>query len=340
MKIAFIFPRITGPYGGERLMFTLAKELTYLGAEITIYSSFNDKDILDIDHSKVKLIKVGGAGLGGHQLKTLLDFIKMPIFASRVSKNHDYVVGMGWQTSFCLFILTKLRRFNKRSVIYYCLEPPRFLYDLKEESSSSKIKSVVLLPLFSLIKFLDAISIKALPRNYAISQWSSDQMKAIYGKRAPIIYPGVEIERFKNKSKPKAREHLSLSKNGQIFITVSKLHARKKIQDSIDLYLKNESTNSKYFIIGNGPDKANIEEYIKQTQSKSITLLGTLSDEEVAKYMIAADYFIFTAVNEPFGIAPLEAEVAGCKILPKQVDQPILDWPSIAKIFLNSLTSG
>jgi glycosyltransferase involved in cell wall biosynthesis len=45
----------------------------------------------------------------------------------------------------------------------------------------------------------------------------------------------------------------------------------------------------------------------------------------------AADYFIFTAFKEPFGIAPLEAKAAGCKVIPQELPYPLLNWKEHAQ---------
>lgn len=337
MKIAFIFPRFSGPYGGERLLLSLARELLNQDHEVTIYTSARTENVDEIKPVGVTFVNTDRLNFGGHQVKNLLDFFKMPFAAYKIRKDYDYIVGMGWQTAFCLYNLRLLRHFDKQKLAYYCLEPPRFLYDLRHEQAQKGIKRLVLSPLFSLIRFLDIKSVKRIPHAMAISEWTADQLQQIYGKTAPIIYPGVEIERFKGKSKAAARKRLSLQPKSMIYLSVSKLHPRKRIDQSIDVYLKRKDSSSQYFIIGDGPDRSNIEAYIERSGSKSIHLLGQLSDNEVTDYMVAADYFIFTAINEPFGIAPLEAQVAGCAILPHPFERKILDWHGISKQFIDTL---
>lgn len=336
MKIAFIYPRFTGPYGGERLLFKLAGELIDAGCQVTVYASGRRTEVIDEIKPAGMELRVTDRMNFGHQLNNLLDFFKMPFVAHRISRDYDYVIGMGWQTALCLAVMLRHRRFDSRRIVYYCLEPPRFLYDLKDENSGMAHR--LMAPLFALIRFLDGRAVKAVPRCMAISDWTAAQMKSIYGKNTPIIYPGVEMDRFKRLSKARARKKLGLDAKAGIYLSVSKLHPRKKLSESIDIYLKRRARGSRYFIIGGGPDHANIERYIQKSGSGAgISLLGKLSDDQVTDYMKAADYFIFTAINEPFGIAPLEAKVAGCKILPRDFKRPILPWKEVGLQFLEAL---
>jgi len=65
--------------------------------------------------------------------------------------------------------------------------------------------------------------------------------------------------------------------------------------------------------------------------------IGVISGEAVVLYNAAADYFLFTAKNEPFGIAPQEARVAGVKVLPKGRPYPILTWQESTKNLLSKI---
>jgi hypothetical protein len=342
MKIAIIFPRFTGPYGGERLVLKLSEALSSLGNEVVIYTRYFDPEInsikaKDVDIKEIKKLNK----VGSHQTKTILDMFLMPYVALKTQTHFDVVIGTGWQSAYALLWLIILRKYKRRNTIYYCLEPPRFLYDLKTETlnNASFARRVITFPIFRFVKYLDQVSVRQIGKLISISDWTSNQCKKIYHRDSEVIQPGVEVERFQSISRAKARKILKLHIKTSIYLTVSKIHPRKMLERSIDLYLRNRKSNSIYYLIGDGPHRTAIEKYVNKNCSDkdNVHLLGGLPDEEVTLYMQSANYFIFTAKNEPFGIAPLEAQVAGCEIIPKKPKYNPQSWKKVANDFLLSL---
>jgi glycosyltransferase involved in cell wall biosynthesis len=339
MKIAFIYPTFTGPFGGERHVLRLSEQLAYEGHEVTIYTFKAPVDLLP-EHPNVKVVEFFGQKRGGHQFKTITALMVMPLIAARLPRSYDVVVGMSWQSAFALRTLSMIGKYPKSSLAYYCLEPPRFLYDLNDEafSSVSLLEKLALVPLFRLIRSLDAFSVNGVNIVLANGDWTAREVKKVYGKNATIVYPGIEISRFEHLSHNEARKELNILADQVIYLSVSKLHKRKRVDESISLYRRQRSRRSQYFIIGEGPEKNNL---LNLTQNdKDIHFLGKLSDNEVVAYMKAANYFLFNAKNEPFGIAPLEAVLAGCEVLPSMPTYQPLDWSTTSKSFLNAIGLG
>jgi len=83
-----------------------------------------------------------------------------------------------------------------------------------------------------------------------------------------------------------------------------------------------------------------VEKLKKTCENKAVEnifFLGELDDKTVALYMRAADYFIFTAQNEPFGLVIQEAKAAGCTILPHDIQLPLCTWEEACEQFLKLL---
>jgi glycosyltransferase involved in cell wall biosynthesis len=332
-NIAFIYPRFTGPFGGERHILKLAEELVLIGHSVTIYTCMFDANTITDSSRKITIKQVTNIAVGSHNLRTLMAFVAMPALALKVSRDHDIVIGMGWQSSFGLKTLLTYRKYRPTSLVYYCLEPPRFLYDLYDETlgDMKKLRRAIFIPIFAIIRLIDKRSVHSIKRIMANSEWSATQLKKIYSKDAKIVYPGIEIDRFRNLTKKDARKNLGIAMSKKIYITVSKLHKRKLLNTSIAEYLRHERKNTIYFIIGDGPDKQRLEKIVRKNSTSKIVLLGKLSDELVTNYMCAADYFIFTAKNEPYGLAPLEAQLAGCEVIPDRPKYSPRDWFNTAK---------
>ncbi len=87
---------------------------------------------------------------------------------------------------------------------------------------------------------------------------------------------------------------LSEEKNPDVFVEV----AEKLLKSAPD-------TRLKFFVIGDGPMRAEIEQMIKRVNSPSILYLGYQS--EVARYFSAADIFVLPSSIEGFPLSILEA---------------------------------
>lgn len=101
-----------------------------------------------------------------------------------------------------------------------------------------------------------------------------------------------------------------------IFITVSRLTKRKKITVSIDIlkHLKLEGINPEFWIVGNGPERQNIEKYAKAKDVK-VKFFGFCSQRKVAELMGKAHFFIIMSEYDASPKALNEAAAVGLPLL-------------------------
>jgi glycosyltransferase involved in cell wall biosynthesis len=79
----------------------------------------------------------------------------------------------------------------------------------------------------------------------------------------------------------------------------------------MDLIIKSfANMEQELVVIGDGPDRVNLE----RIAGPNVKLLGYQPDEVVADYLQRAKAFILAA-DEDFGIAPVEAQAAGCPVI-------------------------
>ena len=167
----------------------------------------------------------------------------------------------------------------------------------------------------------------------ANSAYTAEALKKNYGADSIAIEPGIDIEKFSGLSKTASRKRLGIPQKSEVFISISKLHRRKNLKAAIDIFgARGKNPGSMMFIAGLGPDKKTLEEYAgEKGLSGKITFLGELSGNMTPIYLSASDYFVFTAKEEPFGLAPLEAEAAGCMVLPESTGRTITSWHTHSK---------
>lgn len=342
MKIAIIFPRLSGPYGGEKILIKVTDELVRLGHAVTLYVyEYNALCASHLD-PRITVVHSRAFKFGRHNLDTFFAYLAMPWLASKILCDYELILGMTWQAAFALWWLRKVRRcFRQTPLVYHCFEPPRFIYDLQTVTGNSLPARLTAF----FIKRIDRASVRAADVIISISDYIQKQVKKVYNRNSVKIYPGVEIERFQKYTRREAREILNIPLDREVFLSISKLHKRKRLDQALEIFQKRrKGQNSAFYIAGQGPEENNLKRLVKQMHlEKAVKFIGVVLGEKTVQYMAACDYFVFTALNEPFGIAPLEAKVAGAKVIPRERPYPILSWQESAgkmhRVFLKIVAS-
>lgn len=339
MRIAIIFPRLTGPYGGEKIFIKVSNELVALGHEVTIYVYEYQQVCAQYLDPKIRLVRSRSLRFGNHNLDTLIAYFAMPWLGLKIQGDYDLILGMTWQAALALWVIKKWRRrYRQVPCIYHCFEPPRFIYDLFTVTGNSFWARLVAF----FIKPIDRFAVQSTDQIIAISDEIKKQVRRIYDREALIIYPGVEIERFQKYTRREARQALGIPQHQEVFLSISKLHKRKRLDQALKIFQKRrKSALSVFYIAGAGPEQERLKSSVaKMGLNKAVRFVGVVLGDQTVQYMAACDYFIFTAINEPFGIAPLEAQVAGAQVIPRKRPYPILSWrTSVQKMekFFNDL---
>ena len=116
---------------------------------------------------------------------------------------------------------------------------------------------------------------------------------------------------------------------GPAIVTVCGMSYRKGIQELISAFtvIGQEFPQAHLYLVGDGPQRAEFEEYARQSGiSNRIHFEGFQSEPRA--YMLAADVFVLASRRESFGLVLIEARQAGCAILATNADgiAEALDW--------------
>jgi glycosyltransferase involved in cell wall biosynthesis len=130
----------------------------------------------------------------------------------------------------------------------------------------------------------------------ANSSYVARRIEKLYRRPAHVIHPPVEIDRYYHTV---PRE--------EFFVTVSRFVPYKRVDLIVEAFSR---TKKPLIVIGDGPDRAKV----KRAAGPSVKLLGYQPDEVVTDYLQRARGFVFAA-DEDFGIAPVEAQAAGCPVI-------------------------
>ena len=151
----------------------------------------------------------------------------------------------------------------------------------------------------------------------------SESMREIltrdYGlkNRFTVIPTGIDMGLYDQPGREKFRAKKRWS-NDTIMVSVGRLASEKNwpvLLQAASLVLK-EYPNFRFVLIGDGPDKKNLEDLAKELGiQKRVTFAGQVQFSEIPAYMQAADLFGFASITETQGLVILEAMAAALPVI-------------------------
>ena len=150
----------------------------------------------------------------------------------------------------------------------------------------------------------------------AVSQNLKEETYRYFNINKPIevIHNFVDIARF-NKKPVDAFKKLIAPNGERIIVHASNFRKVKRVMDAVQVFLKiNEQIPSKLLLIGDGPDRPEIESFARSCDSMAnITFLGR--QEQMEDILPISDLFLLTSEYESFGLAALEAMAAEVPVI-------------------------
>ncbi|HBR1047231.1 TPA: glycosyltransferase family 4 protein [Klebsiella pneumoniae] len=186
--------------------------------------------------------------------------------------------------------------------ICYVHSPIRYAWDLqhqylKESGFNKGIKGMAVRYLLHKIRIWDQRTANGVDHFIANSEFIARRIKKVYGRHSDVIYPPVDINRFKLKENKE-----------NYYLTASRLVPYKRIDLIVEAF--SNMPDKKLVVIGDGSEMNKI----KLKSSKNIEILGYQEDSVMQEYMRNAKAFVFAA-EEDFGITPVEAMACGTPVI-------------------------
>ena len=180
--------------------------------------------------------------------------------------------------------------------ICYCHTPMRFAWSEDAYIRRERFGAITRAGLRPILSYMRRWDWRTRGRPHAYFGNSSAVVRRIqdtYGIASEVVHPPVDVTRC----------HAAAVRE-DFYLVVSRLAPYKRIDLAVDAF---NLLGKRLFIIGDGPDAM----ALAARAGANVTLLGRLSDVDVAQYFARARGFILPG-EEDFGITPLEANASGC----------------------------
>lgn len=173
------------------------------------------------------------------------------------------------------------------------------------------------------IKKLDNFFTKTSDKVYAISEYVKADMVAdsIPAEKIVVIYNGTDISAF-DKLAEENSTVLDRISDGEFLIgtagSLTERKGQKYLLEAIPIVAATHP-NVRLLVIGEGPERERLNSVLKEIDiGDRIEMLGF--QKNVASLLKSLDLYVHPSINEPFGIAILEAMAAGKCVVATNVD--------------------
>lgn len=187
--------------------------------------------------------------------------------------------------------------------ICYCHTPPRFLYGYPTALGWEKHLwgRVIGLLMNHTLRQYDFLAAQRVDYFIAGSKNGQERITKFYRRDSEVIYPPVELPHLQTKG---------LDNKGDYYLCVGRLAAAKRIDLAIEACI---NLDVPLKIVGTGRE----EDRLRQDFGGrgKIEFLGDVSDETLSDLYQGCKALIFPAVEEDFGIVPVEAMSFGKPVI-------------------------
>jgi glycosyltransferase involved in cell wall biosynthesis len=212
-------------------------------------------------------------------------------------------------------------RHNNKRVLWYCHTPPREVYDLyevrmKNRSRKDKLIYAAMVGTYKLIARGIVKNIEEIATN---SSNTNERIKKYYSRSATVINPGIDAERFRNEG------------DERYFFYPSRIVVNKRQDYVIEAFkhFVKRTKSSRYKLVLAGtlskdPEHAEyLEKLKKQAHGLKVEIIQNPSDQKLIGLYSRCSAVLFAAINEDFGIVPLEAMASSKPVISVNEGGPV-----------------
>ncbi len=180
--------------------------------------------------------------------------------------------------------------------ISYTFAPLRYAWQNSHEYFRHGPVSPLSKLILHYLRLWDQSAVSHVDHLIAISHWTAACIWRAYRRESEVIYPPVELDRFK-----------PLSPRGDYYVAFSRLVRHKRMEIIVEAFSR---LGLPLVVIGEGPERKRLE----TLAAPNVKLVGWQSDQASAELVGRARALVHAA-EEDFGLVMAEAQAAGCPVI-------------------------
>jgi len=287
MRVAVFHDYFGAVGGGEKVVLTIAESLKA------------DVITTDLDERTI-----ASAGYGGMNFIRLGDTNKTPPF-KQISASAKFAL-CDFRGKYDFFIFSgnwaHYAAGRHRPNLWYCHTPVRIFYDLYGRNvgmmrfPKRELAKMWIAPQ----RIIDQHYVSKVEGIVANSKNTQGRIKRYYGRESTVIYPPVDTSNF------------AFREYGDFWLSVNRLYPEKRIELQFEVFRR--LPEEKLVIVGGYSRGDHAEAYVKKLlagKPDNVEVRGMVSDEELKDLYSRCRGLVCTAVDEDFGMTPVEAMASG-----------------------------
>jgi len=290
MKVALVHDWLTGMRGGERCL----EGLCELFPEADLYTLVHSAGTVSSTIERRRIV----TSFIQHLPKAQQHYrYYLPLFPLAIERFDFSSYDLILSSSHC--VAKGARRPPGALHISYTYTPMRYAWDMYDDyfgTWAAPLKSIVLPTLMAYLRQWDRRASPGVDHFVAISDHIADRIRRHYDRKAVVIYPPVDVDRFRP-----IREHQGYH------LIISALVPYKRIDLAIDAFNR---LRLPLKIVGWGPEARRL----RAMAGPTIEFLSKRTDEELVPLYAGCRALVFPG-EEDFGIVPVEAQASGKPVI-------------------------
>ncbi len=289
MRVAVLHDFLSTIGGGEKVALTLAR-----GIPADLYTTDVDEDV------------VRKAGFGGVEARSLGDLPRMaPLKQIRASlrfcrarlPDYDaYVMSGNW---------AHYAAARHGPSLLYCHTPVRAFYDLRDwtiQHLEGPHRQLAARLWIRFHRWWDQRSVARIDRIVANSENVRKRVRKYYGRSAAVVHPPVPTAKFQFKEV------------GDFWLSVNRLYPEKRLD--LQMEIMRRLPLERLVVVGTGAPGDHSKGYRARLKPPpNVEFAGRVTEERLLELYGRCRGLITTAVDEDFGLTPVEAMASGKVVL-------------------------